>query len=862
VSKIIKFPLIYVLAFFIFGAFPLCPLNAQDTKELENGLRVILKEDHRSPIVVFSAFIDVGSASEGGYLGSGASHLLEHMLFKGTKKYPTGDIEYILHKYGGDIAAYTSFDYTGFSITILKEHADIALDVLKEMLTAPLFDAKELEKEKQVIEREMDLGRDDPAKRISRLTFSNAYIRHPYRIPVIGYKENFKRLERADLVKFFNSNYTPERTIIAVVGDIDKAALFDKMEDLFKGMERGGNSLPVLPEEPGQLAEKYAEEAQDIDGAYLNIAFHSTGLLDRDLYALDLLSFILGQGESSILNEKIRMEKGLALSVGAYNYTPRYPGLFIISSVLKDGDVKDALDEIIKELDTVKQNGVSEEDLDKAKNNFLSGYIYQKETIESQANDLALGELLTGNPRFFESYIERVRLVTLKEIQQAAIRYLRRENMTVAVLSRSGNTLGPSPESILTSGEREIKKITLKNGLPVLVSESPHLPILSMSLMFKGGLKRETEETNGISNIASLMFMDGLGSMTRQEIAWFYESKGMSIKPYSANNSLGITINCLKEHTEDALKLLADLCMNPIVPEEELEREKKEIVSVIQMQDNQVFNHGHRLLKKLLYRKHPYGLQAIGTEESVNKLKRADVLGFHRDILSADNMALGIAGDCGAEAIEALTEKYFSNIPPAGPGPAPAVKELPVERVREVTVDTDKEQSLVLFGFPAIDIYSKDRYAVEIMVDMLSSQSGILFENIREESGLSYAQGAFQVLGTDPGYIAVYVLTSRQNIDKVKDIISREIRSFVKNGASDEELEKTKNHLKAMQEISMQTNASFIFFASLDELYGLGCDNYKDYNKNIDSVTAQDVKRAVKTYLTLDKCAIVILQGT
>lgn len=861
-SKIIKFPLIYVLAFFIFGAFLSYPLNAQDTKELENGLRVILKEDHRSPIVVFSAFIDVGSASEGEYLGSGVSHLLEHMLFKGTKKYPTGDIEYILHKYGGDIAAYTSFDYTGFSITILKEHADIALDVLKEILTAPLFDAKELKKEKQVIEREMDLGKDSPAKGISRLTFSNAYIRHPYRIPIIGYKENFKRLERADLVKFFNSNYTPDRTIIAVVGDIDKDAIFGKIKDLFKGIERGGSALPVLPEEPGQLAEKYVGEAQDIDGAYLNIAFHSTGLLDRDLYALDLLSFILGQGESSTLNEKIRMEKGLVLSVGAYNYTPRYPGLFIISSVLKEENVKNALDEIIKELDTVKQNGVSEKELDKAKNNFLSGYIYQKETIEAQANDLALGELLTGNPHFFESYIEQMRSVTLEEIQQAAARYLTRENMTVAVLSRSGNTPGPSPESILKSEAREINKITLENGLHVLVSENTHLPILSVSLMFKGGLRVETEETNGISNIASLMFMDGLGSMTRQEIAWLYESKGMSVEPYSANNSLGITINCLKEHTEDGLKLLADLCTDPIIPEEELEREKKEIVSVIQMQDNHVFNHGHRLLKKLLYKTHPYRFQAIGTEESVNKLQRTDVLGFHRDILFADNMVLGIAGDCDAEEIEALAEKYFSNIPPAGPGPASAVKESPVEKVREWAIDTDKEQSLVLFGFPAIDIYGKDRYAVEIMVNMLSSQSGILFENIREEAGLSYAQGGFQVMGIDPGYIAVYVLTSRQNIDKVKDIISREIRSFVKSGASDAELEKTKNHLKAMQEISMQTNASFIFFASLDELYGLGYDNYKAYNKNIDSVTKADIKQAAKKYLTLDRCAIVTLQGT
>ncbi|MBU1061323.1 MAG: insulinase family protein, partial [Candidatus Omnitrophica bacterium] len=144
-SKIRKITLIYVLAFFILDAGIVShTLEAQDTKTLENGLRVIIKEDHRNPIVVFSAFIDVGSTSEGEYLGSGISHLIEHMLFKGTKKYPPGAIENILHTYGGNIDGFTSYDYTGFRITILKEHIDIALDVLKEMLTSPLFDAKEL----------------------------------------------------------------------------------------------------------------------------------------------------------------------------------------------------------------------------------------------------------------------------------------------------------------------------------------------------------------------------------------------------------------------------------------------------------------------------------------------------------------------------------------------------------------------------------------------------------------------------------------------------------------------------------------------------------------------------------------------
>ena len=232
-SKIIKTFSIYILAFFIFGTFLSLPSNAQDAVTLKNGLELIVREDHRNPIMVFSVFIDVGSASEDEYSGSGASHLVEHMLFKGTKKYPQGTIENILHIYGGKIDGWTSYDYTGFRITILKEHADVAIEILKEMLSSPTFNEKELKKEKEVIEREMDLSKDDPGRKISRLTFSSAYIRHPYRNPIIGYKENFRRLDRKKLLSFFRENYTPERMVITVVGDMDREKTLGAIKDAF-----------------------------------------------------------------------------------------------------------------------------------------------------------------------------------------------------------------------------------------------------------------------------------------------------------------------------------------------------------------------------------------------------------------------------------------------------------------------------------------------------------------------------------------------------------------------------------------------------------------------------------------------------
>lgn len=496
IKKIIP---ISLLAFFVLGAFLNAPLNAQDTITLDNGLKAVIKEDHRNPLVVFSVFIDSGSASEDEYAGTGISHLIEHMLFKGTRKYPAGSIEDILNRYGGDIEAYTSYDYTGYSIIILKEHLDTAIDVLKEMLTAPVFDAKELKKEMAVIEREMDMGKDDPDKKLSRMTFETAFLAHPYRIPAIGYKENFIKLTKEDLVKFFKAHYAPEKMTVSVVGDIGARDALDKIKMSFGTIPRGNNTIMVRPKEPPQAAERFLEETADIDGAYMNLSFRSTGLLDDDLYAMDLLAFIMGQGESSILNENLRMKDQLVLSVSAYNYTPKDPGLFIISSVLKEENTPGAINAILSQIENLKQAGVSQAELLKAKNNFIADYVFQKETIEAQANDMAQSQLLTGSPDFFKQYVENIKAVTPEDIKQAASKYLNRHNMTVTILSKSGKSIKKESDVGLEKEKEDVRKVLLSNGIPLIISENHSLPVIAVSILFKGGLRIENENNNGIS---------------------------------------------------------------------------------------------------------------------------------------------------------------------------------------------------------------------------------------------------------------------------------------------------------------------------------------------------------------------------
>ncbi len=401
---------------------------------LENGIKVLIKEEHRSPVVAVSFLVSCGSASEGERLGSGITHLLEHLIFKGTAKYSPGEIERTIKSFGGDINGFTTYDYTGYKIIVPKEGIDAILDIGKEMLTKPSFDEKEIEKEKEVVMREMDLHEDEPSEKVHNLLLQAAYIRHPYRFPIIGYKEILKTLSRQDIIEYFNLRYAPQNIIISIVGDIDSETIYRKIKDLFEGVQRRPQASGVREEEPIQLVARFIEQEADIEGAYISIGFHSTSVLDRDLFAMDLLAAILGGGEGSRLYRRIVRDEKKAYSVSCYNSTPRDNGIFVIGAILNETSIDGTIDSILDEIDKIKERGATDEDITRTRNSLISNFIFLKEQFENQADDLAINTLLTGVPDFSRYYIEEIKKVTAKDIQVAANKYLNHDNMTIAIL--------------------------------------------------------------------------------------------------------------------------------------------------------------------------------------------------------------------------------------------------------------------------------------------------------------------------------------------------------------------------------------------------------------------------------------------
>ena len=302
------------------------PPNSARKWVLPNGLTIIVQEDHSAPVASVQAWCGTGSIDEDAHLGAGMSHILEHMLFKGTKTRPANAIAQAVQDVGGYINAYTSFDRTVYWIDVPKAGVSAALDILTDAMMNSTLPPEEYAKEQEVIRREFAMGFDDPDRVAGQLLFATAYQRHPYRLPVIGLLDVFNQLTQEQVMRYYKSRYVPNNFTFVVVGDVDAQEVQQQLADLFKDYPARSFQPLYIPPEPPQLGLREAHQEFATELTRLSLAWHIPEITHPDVPALDLLSTILGDGRSSRLYRRVREEAGLAFGVSAFSYTPGAPG--------------------------------------------------------------------------------------------------------------------------------------------------------------------------------------------------------------------------------------------------------------------------------------------------------------------------------------------------------------------------------------------------------------------------------------------------------------------------------------------------------------------------------------------------------
>ncbi|TAJ92774.1 insulinase family protein [bacterium] len=402
---------------------------------LENGLKVLLLENHKSPSVTLQVWYRVGSRNEEDGK-SGLSHFLEHMMFKGTTKVGPEEYPRIIARNGGRSNAFTSADHTVYFATMSREKIGIAIELEADRMANARLDGGYFEQEKKVIMEERRLRTEDnPTSALAEVTGAVAYTVHPYRRPVIGWMGDIQNLSREDLQRHYRTYYVPNNAFIVVVGDFSTPEILDKIKAEFGKMPRGPEPPLMNTEEPPQRGERRATLKKEAELPFLLVYYHVPNLRDVNSFALDLLSVILASGRSSRLYQELVYHKRIARSVDAdYGGVSLDPTVFSVTAQVMPGKDPAEVERAVESLlDRVRSEAVNERELQKAKNQVEAGFVFGQDSVFGQAMRIGQYESAAGW-RLLDSYLTGIRKVTSADILKAAKQYLDPDHRTVGIL--------------------------------------------------------------------------------------------------------------------------------------------------------------------------------------------------------------------------------------------------------------------------------------------------------------------------------------------------------------------------------------------------------------------------------------------
>jgi len=402
---------------------------------LDNGLRVLLLEDHRSPIVSFQVWYRVGSRNE--HRGAtGIAHFLEHLMFKGTPTHGKGQFAELVERNGGQDNAFTMQDTTTYFVNIAADKLDLVLELEADRMRNLLLDPREIDSERQVvIEERRTRTEDDPDGFLSEAVNAISFKAHPYGQPTVGWMEDITRVTPAEIRAFYNAYYVPGNAIIAAAGDFKASELLDKIKRRFGAIPRAPAPPPVLAVEPAQEGERRVVVRKQARLPIVYLAWHVPNFTSADAPALEVLSAVLSGGRASRLYRDLVYDRQLALEAGGdYSYFSIDPNLFWFWATPMPGQTPETLEkELLAAMERFKTEPATEEELARAKNQMEAAFVFQEDSIHRRASLLVRFELL-GSYAKKDEFLKQIRAVTAGDVQRVARSWFPPDRKNVGVL--------------------------------------------------------------------------------------------------------------------------------------------------------------------------------------------------------------------------------------------------------------------------------------------------------------------------------------------------------------------------------------------------------------------------------------------
>ena len=830
------------------------PLTNATRHTLPNGLTLILDPDPTAPVISVQAWVATGSIHENNLLGTGLSHFLEHMVFKGTRDYSSEGLAQAVQAGGGHWNAYTTFDRTVYYIDGPSHSLETFLKCLTGLVFFPLIPESEFESEKDVIRREIDMGLDDPDNASIRLLLSTAFNVDARRQPVIGHRHLFDEISHSDLTDYHRARYTPDKTHIVISGDFDADEARALVTPLPADCKIVSGPEPHLQADPPQVGPREGFDTFDIPTSRLCLSWKTPAIDHPDAPAYDLLAAILGRGRASRLHLHLREQRELALEISAWTWIdPGQEGLIAISAESQPEKRDELKAAILAEITELAASAL-DDDLAKAKRQTAASQFRTLTTASGRASDLASNWHEAHDLNFTRSYLALINAVTPADIRRIAAK-LTEERLTFTSLDPKSFEPIVAAKKAATAVQG-ITTHTLSNGLQLALLPDHRVPLIHFQAAARAGLPSETLENNGLNQLFATTLNKGTTSRSADEIALTLESLGANISASAGNNALLVQAAGLSTDILPILDIFADVILNPIFPSESIAREKASQLACLEEALADPLHCCFKALRRSHYSVQGYALDSLGTIETLAKLERLDLVAHHSRHFCAANFTLAVAGDFDPAALIDLLESHFKNLPTGEQWNPPASQ---VSTGENISSTLPKKQAVLAIGYPGAAISSTDRYALAFLQEHASDMAGPLFGRIREELGLAYRVGATQFLGYDQGLFTFYLATSPEQIDLATTELQKEIQKIATEGIPEDTFERVRSTVLSGAALQQQSPASNARHATLDLLFGNPADSHRHLPEIYKSLTPETVREVAKAIFAVRPTVSVIL---
>ncbi len=836
-----------------------------DQVKLDNKLQTLFIHSPGCSAGTVQVWFRAGSALEEKD-NQGIAHFLEHMFFKGTPTRPGPQLAHDIESYGGEVNAFTSFDYTCYYINTPSLFLDKSVDILLDMVANPLFIDDDIPAERQVVFEEYRRALDNPSQ-FNFIKLQDSTFTGGYKHPILGREDTILNFSRQQIKSFRESYYNLENALFVVAGDLkNREALEAKINSfrLPQGKKSDFGPFVVNPDPSVNVHEK------DIRQATLTLCLQSPEYLGPTAAGQDLAINCLAHGETSRFYQALVAKTSLCNGVAGSSMYFAHGGVHMLKMSFPVENLPKVSRLFMETLRECLEHGFKSDELTKIKNQYISSKIYERESIESFAFSLGHGFAQSGNIHCEDDFIERIRTAGIDDVQRGLGEiFTRPSHFTLQVpkgtktapltreLKRWQKELKASVSKakrpatrapIGTSSHDPAVVVTeLKPGITLVYRQNKLTPTFVMHAYMKGGQSFETPKTAGVHHLLGRLLTYGYKGTGYAKLKTELESLSSSLNGFSGKNAYGLTLH---GQTKDFDKLSAHFfgtLLHPEVPTKFFAHERKVILRALDNQKEDPTKQAFKAFYRLVFNEHAYAMDLAGTPATLKTFTPAGLKKLHNAHLKNSHLVVTYCGDLDFSVVQNELQDLLAPLPSRKVAKRAAKKPKSL-RGRAEHLEFKREQTQIIIGAPAYPIGTNEELYLKMITAHLSGQSSELFVEVRDRQGLCYSVSPVHVSALEAGCWAIYIGAGHDKTEAAVAAITRILNALRDEGIKKEEFERIKTMIDGQNLLGIQTNEDYAQFYSIPVLHGLGLDYPHRNNDAIRSASYEDFQKFLRKF--------------